>query len=142
MAQRPPGRAAQTGDITVRTIDLNGDFTALNSGAGAVRVDGEPIHCVEYRDRGVVLAATGVAADASMWMDRLVRGAAELLARDPETPILALEYLIPRESEIDWDATLRQLETTYSVEERLGVAKYSGLQQVAPTHTHAQLAKV
>jgi len=81
----------------------------------AVRVDGEPIHCVEYRGegKGVVLAATGVAADTSLWMDRLVRGAASLLERDPETPVVALEYLIPAESEINWDVTLGELEAAY-----------------------------
>ncbi len=79
----------------------------------AVRVDDEPIHCVEYRDRGVVLAATGAAADAALWMDRLVRGAAELQARDPETPIIALEYLVPADGEIDWDRAIGELETLY-----------------------------
>jgi len=79
----------------------------------AVRVDGEPIHCVEYRDRGVVLAASGAADEASMWMDRLMRGAAELSDQDPATPILALEYLIPAHAEFNWDDVLRELETTY-----------------------------
>ena len=79
----------------------------------AVRVDDQPIHCVEYRGKGVVLAATGIATDASMWMDRLVRGAAELLAHDPKTPIIALEYLIPADTEIDWSTTLGALESTY-----------------------------
>lgn len=72
----------------------------------AVRVDGQPIHCVEYRDRGVVLAATGAAGEATMWMDRLVRGARELLEHDPATPIFALEYLVAAPAEIDWDETL------------------------------------
>lgn len=79
----------------------------------AVRVDGEPIHCVEYPNKGVVLAATGEGADAAMWMDRLVRGATELLEHDPNTPILALEYLVPAESDIDWDAILGRLEAAW-----------------------------
>ena len=79
----------------------------------AVRVDGEPIHCVEYPDKGVVLAATGAGADAAMWMDRLVRGASELLEHDPSTPIAALEYLVPAEAKIDFDATLEGFESTW-----------------------------
>lgn len=79
----------------------------------AVRVDDEPIHCVEYRDRGVVLAATGPATDVALWMDRLVRGAEELRAHDPDTPIIALEYLVPADTAIDWDRALGQLETIY-----------------------------
>lgn len=82
----------------------------------AVRVDAEPIHCVEYERKGVVLAATGVAGDAALWMDRLVRGAASLVEHAPETPIIALEYLIPAESEIDWDETLAILENAYGNE--------------------------
>lgn len=84
----------------------------------AVRVDGQPIHCVEYSGerKGVVLAATGRAADTALWMDRLVRGAASLLAHDPATPIIALEYLIPAESPIDWDALLDELESAYGNE--------------------------
>lgn len=80
----------------------------------AVRVDGEPIHCVEYLDKGVVLAATGRAADTGLWMDRLVRGAASLLQHDPATPIVALEYLIPQEADLDWDGVLAELEAAYA----------------------------
>jgi acetyl/propionyl-CoA carboxylase alpha subunit/acetyl-CoA carboxylase carboxyltransferase component len=80
----------------------------------AVRVDGEPVHCVEYTGRGVVLAATGDVSETSLWMDRLVRGAGSLLERDPETPILALEYLMPVGSEIDWDEVLGALQRAYS----------------------------
>jgi acetyl/propionyl-CoA carboxylase alpha subunit/acetyl-CoA carboxylase carboxyltransferase component len=76
----------------------------------AVRVDGEPIHCVEYRDKGVVLAGTGPPDEALAWMDRLVRGAESLLEHDPSTPIVALEYLIPPGVEIDWESTLNALE--------------------------------
>ena len=79
----------------------------------AVRVDGEPIHCVEYKDRGVVLAATGSPAEAAVWMDRLMRGAESLRERDPETPIVALEYLIPSGAGVDWDALLSQIEDAY-----------------------------
>ncbi|MCR9094387.1 MAG: ATP-grasp domain-containing protein [bacterium] len=79
----------------------------------AVRVDGEPIHCVEYPDKGVVLAASGPGHDAVLWMDRLVRGASELLEHDPSTPILALEYLVSSESQIDWDATLGSFESNW-----------------------------
>ena len=80
----------------------------------AVRVDGEPIHCVEYQGQGVVLAATGPAADTALWMDRLVRGAASLREHDPDTPIAALEYLIPAVAEIDWDEILGALESRYA----------------------------
>jgi acetyl/propionyl-CoA carboxylase alpha subunit/acetyl-CoA carboxylase carboxyltransferase component len=80
----------------------------------AVHVDGESIHCVEYRGKGVVLAATGMAEEASTWMDRLVRGAADLLDHDPSTPIIALEYLFSAPSEIDWDAILSELESAYT----------------------------
>ncbi|MEM9175281.1 MAG: carboxyl transferase domain-containing protein [Myxococcota bacterium] len=79
----------------------------------AVRVDGEPIHCVEYPDKGVVLAASGPGGDAVVWMDRLVRGASELLEHDPSTPILALEYLVPSESQLDWRGVLETLESTW-----------------------------
>lgn len=83
-------------------------------GYRAVRVDGEPIHCVEYTGKGVVLAATGEVSETSLWMDRLVRGAESLLARDPETPILALEYLTPAGAEFDWEAILGALRDAYS----------------------------
>ena len=79
----------------------------------AVRVDGEPIHCVEYQGKGVVLAATGTASETSLWMDRLVRGAESLLERDPETPIIALEYLMPIGVEFDWDAILGAVQDAY-----------------------------
>jgi len=79
----------------------------------AVRVDGEPIHCVEYRGEGVVLAASGPPEETASWMDRLMRGAASLLEHDPATPIIALEYLIPPGIEVDWDAILGDLEDTY-----------------------------
>ncbi|HKK52674.1 MAG TPA: hypothetical protein VKA74_13850, partial [Myxococcota bacterium] len=79
----------------------------------AVRVDGEPIHCVEYRQEGVVLAATGPPEETEAWMDRLMRGAASLLEHDPSTPILALEYLIPPGIEVDWDGVLGALESAY-----------------------------
>lgn len=79
----------------------------------AVRVDGEPIHCVEYPEKGVVLAASGPGNDALLWMDRLVRGASELLEHDPSTPILALEYLVPSESQVDWGEILETLEATW-----------------------------
>ncbi len=80
----------------------------------AVRVDGEPIHCVEYVGKGVVLAATGDASEASLWMDRLVRGADSLLEHDPETPIVALEYLMPTGGEFDWDELLVAVQDAYS----------------------------
>jgi len=80
----------------------------------AVRVDGEPIHCVEYEGKGVVLAATGDASEASLWMDRLVRGADSLLEYDPETPIIALEYLMPSGEELDWDKVLGEVQNAYS----------------------------
>ena len=80
----------------------------------AVRVDREPIHCVEYRGKGVVLAATGEASETSLWMDRLVRGADSLLEHDPETPIVALEYLMPAGAEFDWDEVLGTVQKTYS----------------------------
>ncbi|MBW2423258.1 MAG: ATP-grasp domain-containing protein [Deltaproteobacteria bacterium] len=79
----------------------------------AVRVDGEPIHCVEYRGRGVVLAATGAPGDTLPWMDRLFRGADSLLEHDPNTPVVALEYLIPPGIEVDWDSILNALERSY-----------------------------
>lgn len=79
----------------------------------AVRVDGEPIHCVEYKDRGVVLAATGSPAEAAVWMDRLMRGAESLRERDPGTPIVALEYLIPSGAGVDWEPLLAQIEDAY-----------------------------
>ena len=79
----------------------------------AVRVDGEPIHCVEYPEKGVVLAASGSGSDALLWMDRLVRGASELLEHDPSTPILALEYLVPSESQVEWGEILERLEATW-----------------------------
>ncbi len=79
----------------------------------AVRVDGEPIHCVEYPEKGVVLAASGPGSDALLWMDRLVRGASELLEHDPSTPILALEYLVPSESQLEWEAILGGLESNW-----------------------------
>jgi len=79
----------------------------------AVRVDGEPIHCVEYPEKGVVLAASGSGNDALVWMDRLVRGASELLEHDPSTPILALEYLVPSESQVEWGEILERLEATW-----------------------------
>ncbi len=79
----------------------------------AVRVDREPIHCVEYEAKGVVLAAAGEAAEVDLWMDRLVRGAQSLVEHDPDTPIVALEYMIPAAPEIDWDGMMRGLETRY-----------------------------
>ena len=79
----------------------------------AVRVDGDPIHCVEYKGKGVVLAATGEASEVGLWVDRLVRGAESLIEHDPETPIIALEYLIPAGVEIDWDQTLGTIESAY-----------------------------
>lgn len=79
----------------------------------SVRVDGEPIHCVEYEDKGVVLASTGVASDALLWMDRLVRGADSLLDHDPDTPILALEYMMPSRAEVDWDEILGDIAKAY-----------------------------
>jgi acetyl/propionyl-CoA carboxylase alpha subunit/acetyl-CoA carboxylase carboxyltransferase component len=79
----------------------------------AVRVEGEPLHCVEYEGKGVVLAATGAPADVSMLMSRLVEGAKSLLDHDPETPIIALEVLLPDATPLDWERTLRQLEDTY-----------------------------
>ena len=80
----------------------------------AVRVDGEPIHCVEYEGKGVVLAATGPASETELWMDRLVRGADSLLERDPDTPIVALEYLMPADPGFDWEGTMHALEQAYS----------------------------
>jgi len=74
----------------------------------AVRVDGEPIHCVQYKGKGVVLAATGTAAETSLWVDRLVRGADSLLEHDPETPIVALEYLVPAGEELAWNTMLER----------------------------------
>lgn len=79
----------------------------------AVRVEGEPIHCVEYAGKGVVLAATGEPADAQLWMARLVRGAETLLEHDPKTPIVALEYLIPAGFDVDWDGIIQSIEATY-----------------------------
>jgi len=80
----------------------------------AVRVDGEPIHCVEYKGKGVVLAATGKVSETSLWMDRLVRGADSLLEHDPETPIVALEYLMPVGVESDWDEILGAVQSVYA----------------------------
>ncbi|MCA9505336.1 MAG: hypothetical protein KC616_19750, partial [Myxococcales bacterium] len=80
----------------------------------SVRVDGTPIHCVEYRDKGVVLAATGPATEIENAVDRLVRGADSLLEHDPATPVVALEYLVPEGAEIDWDATLDGIEARYA----------------------------
>ena len=82
----------------------------------AVRVDGEAIHCVQYVGRGVVLAATGSAAEIEVLMDRLVRGAQDLLAHDPKTPIVALEVLIPGDAAEGWDAMLSGLEKRYRSE--------------------------
>jgi acetyl/propionyl-CoA carboxylase alpha subunit/acetyl-CoA carboxylase carboxyltransferase component len=79
----------------------------------AVRVDGEPIHCVEYKGKGVVLAATGEASEASLWMNRLVRGADSLLEHDPETPIVALEYVMPVGAEIAWDKIISEIQDAY-----------------------------
>ena len=79
----------------------------------SVRVDGEPIHCVEYKNKGVVLAATGTQDEVSRLMDRLVRGAESLLGHDPSTPIVALEVLIPVGTPLPWNETLAQLEDTY-----------------------------
>ncbi|MEZ4332320.1 MAG: carboxyl transferase domain-containing protein [Myxococcota bacterium] len=79
----------------------------------AVRVDGEPIHCVEYKERGVVLAATGAPSEALVWMDRLMRGAESLRERDPGTPILALEYLIPAGTGVDWEPLLAGIEDAW-----------------------------
>ena len=64
-------------------------------------------------DRGVVLAATGSPAQAGIWMDRLMRGAESLRERDPATPIVALEYLIPSGAGVDWDPLLSQIEDAY-----------------------------
>ena len=80
----------------------------------AVRVDGEPIHCVEYRGKGVVLAATGEVSETGLWIDRLMRGADSLLEHDPDTPVVALEYLMPRGVEFDWDAAIEAIHTAYS----------------------------
>jgi acetyl/propionyl-CoA carboxylase alpha subunit/acetyl-CoA carboxylase carboxyltransferase component len=79
----------------------------------AVRVEGEPIHCVEYEGKGVVLAATGVPDDIVLLMDRLFQGARSLLDHDPETPIVALEVLIPEGAPIHWDETLSLLQAAY-----------------------------
>ena len=79
----------------------------------AVRVDGEPIHCVEYREEGVVLAASSPPEEVVSWMDRLMRGAASLREHDPATPIVALEVLVPPGLEVDWDSILGDLEDRY-----------------------------
>ncbi|MBW1882751.1 MAG: hypothetical protein JRJ58_04440, partial [Deltaproteobacteria bacterium] len=79
----------------------------------SVRVDGESIHCVEYRSKGVVLAATGTPDEVGRLMGRLVQGAESLLEHDPNTPIVALEVLIPAGTELDWSRTLAELEETY-----------------------------
>ncbi len=79
----------------------------------SVRVDGEPLHCVEYGGKGVVLAATGAADEVGLLMDRLVRGAESLLEHDPETPVVALEVLIPAAASLPWDETLSSLEQRY-----------------------------
>jgi acetyl/propionyl-CoA carboxylase alpha subunit/acetyl-CoA carboxylase carboxyltransferase component len=80
----------------------------------AVRVDGEPIHCVEYKGKGVVLAATGDPSQTSLWIDRLIRGADTLIEHDPETPIIALEYLMPAGGELDWDETIEAVQLAYA----------------------------
>ena len=79
----------------------------------SVRVDGDPIHCVEYEGQGAVLAATGGPEDVELLMDRLVRGAQSLLEHDPNTPIVALEVLVPEGSPLAWDATFDRLEGLY-----------------------------
>jgi acetyl/propionyl-CoA carboxylase alpha subunit/acetyl-CoA carboxylase carboxyltransferase component len=79
----------------------------------AVRVEGQPIHCVEYEGKGVVLAATGTSEEVAILMDRLVDGARSLLDHDPKTPIMALEVLVPLGAPLDWDETLDRLERTY-----------------------------
>ncbi len=83
----------------------------------AVRVDGEPIHCVEYKDKGAVLAATGDVEETSLWIDRLMRGADSLLEYDPGTPVVALEYLMPAGAEFDWDAAIEAVRDAYSERE-------------------------
>jgi acetyl-CoA carboxylase carboxyltransferase component/biotin carboxyl carrier protein len=80
----------------------------------AVRIDGEPIHCVEYKGKGVVLAATGDLSQTNLWIDRLIRGANSLIERDPETPIIALEYLMPAGGDIDWDETIEAVQLAYA----------------------------
>lgn len=79
----------------------------------SVRVDGEPLHCVEYAGKGAVLAAAGGPDEVELLMDRLVRGAQSLLEHDPETPIVALEVLVPEGTPLDWDAAFDRLEQTY-----------------------------
>ena len=86
------------------------------TGYRAVRVDDHPIHCVEYEEKGVVLAASGTGAEAGLWMERLVRGADSLLERDPDTPIVALEYLIPAGDELDWATTLQAVAAAAGVD--------------------------
>ncbi len=46
-------------------------------------------------------------------MDRLMRGAESLRERDPGTPIVALEYLIPSGTGVDWDVLLAEIEDAY-----------------------------
>ncbi|MFP6654395.1 MAG: biotin/lipoyl-containing protein, partial [Myxococcota bacterium] len=80
----------------------------------AVHVDGERIHCVEYKNKGVVLAATGEISETSLWIDRLMTGADSLIEEDPKTAIVALEYLMPEGGDFDWDSVLSSIKESYS----------------------------
>ncbi len=78
----------------------------------SVKTEDTWIHCVEYADKGLVLAATARPADAAGVVGRLCKTAQRLAERGTE--VFALELLVPAAPELDEAALGREIEQSLS----------------------------
>ena len=76
-------------------------------GHRSIKDEDTPIHCVEYPDKGLVLAATAVESEINRVAQRLCRTATGLAERG--SPIFALELLIPVTEDLDRDSVVADL---------------------------------
>jgi acetyl/propionyl-CoA carboxylase alpha subunit/acetyl-CoA carboxylase carboxyltransferase component len=76
-------------------------------GYRSATVDGKRIHCVEYPQIGVVLAAPAKASEVMKTAEQISRAARHMRDREPNTPLYAMEIVVPPGDEVDF-AELRE----------------------------------
>jgi acetyl-CoA carboxylase carboxyltransferase component/biotin carboxyl carrier protein len=73
-------------------------------------VDGKRIHCVEYPDVGVVLAAPALASEVVETVEQITRAARHLRDREPTTPLYAMEIVVPPGGGFEFDDVRDEVE--------------------------------
>ncbi len=77
-------------------------------------VDETRIHCVEYPEVGLVMAAIARSGDVADVVERVCRGVGRMAERAPGTPIHAAEVVVPPGEEVDLEAVAPIIERTLS----------------------------